>query len=127
VPPTRMLSAATKPAVINNSIISPGCTIHDAVIRNSILSPGVKVMSGAVIEDSVLLPNVIVGRNAHVQRAVVDSDVVIADGQSVHHLIQSLNDETKHFTVTANGVCLLCNIPKQLPTLLDRTEVVVAA
>ncbi|HEX2584225.1 MAG TPA: sugar phosphate nucleotidyltransferase, partial [Steroidobacteraceae bacterium] len=126
-PPTRMLSAATKPAVINNSIISPGCTIHDAVIRNSILSPGVKVMSGAVIEDSVLLPNVIVGRNAHVQRAVVDSDVVIADGQSVHHLIQSLNDETKHFTVTTNGVCLLCNIPKALPTLLDRTEVVVAA
>jgi glucose-1-phosphate adenylyltransferase len=112
--------------VIHNSIISPGCAIHDAVIRNSILAPGVKVMSGAVIEDCVVLPNVTVGRHSHLQRAVIDSDVVIGDHRSINHLVQSIGDDAKHFTVTANGVCLLCNVPKALPTLLEKTEEVAA-
>ncbi|MFZ3129798.1 MAG: glucose-1-phosphate adenylyltransferase [Desulfosporosinus sp.] len=43
-------------AVVRNSVISNGCTIHGEVI-NSILAPGVYVGEKSRIENSVLLPN----------------------------------------------------------------------
>jgi glucose-1-phosphate adenylyltransferase len=121
LPPTRMLqSHAGSAASIANSIISPGCVIYDAIIRNSVLSPGVQVMPGAVVEDSVLLPNVTVGKGCHVQRAFVDADVCIADNSSVR-------PELVEGSCATNGVCLLCNAPQPLPTLIETRKEEVAA
>ncbi|MES1192124.1 MAG: glucose-1-phosphate adenylyltransferase [Steroidobacter sp.] len=122
LPPARVVESATGNAVISNSMISPGCIIHDAVIRNSVLSPGVQVKSGAIVEDSVLLPHAVVGSGCHVQRAVIDSDVVIADGSVVNHGSDRTADTSIHFTVTANGVCLLCNTPQPVFNGLNTTK-----
>lgn len=112
LPPARVVQSASGNAVISNSMISPGCVIHDAVIRNSVLSPGVQVNSGAIVEDSVLLPNAVIGSGCRVQRAVIDSGVVIADGSVVNHASDHSALTPIHFTVTSSGVCLLCNAPQ---------------
>lgn len=128
LPPTRMVRSQTgDAATISNSMISPGCVIHDAMIRNSVLSPGVRVMPGAIVEDSVLLPNVIVGSNAHVQRAVVDADVRIDDAQIISDAVNAEVRGGLTLTVTSNGVCLLCNVPMPLPSLLQQMQIEVAA
>lgn len=58
-------------AVIEDSLLSPGCEVAGTV-RRSTIGPGVVVEPGAVVADSVLLDGVHVGNGAVVRWAVVD-------------------------------------------------------
>jgi len=62
-------------AVVENSMVSPGCRIEGQVI-NSILSPGVHVHAGAVVRDSILMHDCIVQGGALLVRVISDRDAV---------------------------------------------------
>lgn len=66
-------------AVVNQSLVSGGCTISGRVER-SILAGGVTVDNGAEIVDSVVMPGAYIGENAKVYRAVVGTEAKIMDG-----------------------------------------------
>ena len=69
-------------AVIEDSLISPGCDVAGTV-RRSTLGPGVVVRAGAVVEDSVLFDGVVVEKDARVHTAIVDVDVAIRQAATV--------------------------------------------
>jgi glucose-1-phosphate adenylyltransferase len=64
-------------AEIEDSLISPGCTIQGRVVR-SVLAPGVFVGPGALVRDSVVLHDTRIGEGAVVVRAIVDERAEIA-------------------------------------------------
>lgn len=61
---------------IENSLVSPGCTIKGQV-ENSILSPGVWVDEEAVVRDSVVMKNTFIGYHSVVDQCILDEDVNI--------------------------------------------------
>lgn len=69
-------------ARIEDSLISPGCTIRGDVIR-SVLAPGVMVEQDAVVRDSVVLHNTVIEARAVVDYAIVDTEVRIGEGAMV--------------------------------------------
>lgn len=69
-------------ALIRQSIVSPGCTIHGQV-ENCVLSPGVTVERGASIRDSIILHDCHIGEGAQVERSILDKEVTIGAGTSV--------------------------------------------
>ena len=70
-PPARI----EKPATVDTSLLSPGCTVRGKVVR-SVIGPGVTVEEGVSVVDSVVLGRSHVG--ADLERAIVDlgADVV---------------------------------------------------
>lgn len=66
-PPARVSRAGQA----DDSLLSPGCTVHGAVIE-SVLAPGVVVEAGARVRRSVLLHDAVVRAGAEVAYAVVD-------------------------------------------------------
>jgi glucose-1-phosphate adenylyltransferase len=69
-------------ARIEDSLVSPGCTVQGRVVR-SVLAPGVFVAAGAMVRDSVVLHDVRIGAGAVVGRAIVDEQAEIAAGARV--------------------------------------------
>lgn len=69
-------------AEVEDSLVSPGCTIRGRVVR-SVLAPGVTVAPGALVRDSVLLHDVRIGEGAVVGRSIVDERAEIAAGARV--------------------------------------------
>ncbi len=72
----RLPAHLVKGAKIEDSLLSPGCTVAGTV-RRSVLGPDVTVAAGAVVEDSVLLHGVRVERGATVRRSIVDEKATI--------------------------------------------------
>ena len=65
-------------AVVKNSIITEGCSIHGTVI-NSVLSNGVVVELGAVVKDSVFMANTCIKKGAEINYSIIDSDVIAGE------------------------------------------------
>ena len=63
-------------AIISQSMICNGCSIHGTVER-SILSPGVYVAPGAVVRDSVIMTDTWIGPGAVVDKSIIDKNVVV--------------------------------------------------
>lgn len=63
-------------AIVNNSLIVEGCTVHGKVI-NSVVFQGVYIGKNTVVKDSVIMPNVRVGDNVVINKAIVGSDAII--------------------------------------------------
>lgn len=58
-------------AVIEDSMLSPGCDVAGTVI-DSVLGPGVVVEAGALVEDSVIFGDVRIQRGARVNTSIID-------------------------------------------------------
>ena len=71
-PPSKVVSKAE----VNNSLISPNCTIVGNV-QNSVLSPGVVVEKGALIKDSIVMHDSVIRAGAHVERCIIDKEVIV--------------------------------------------------
>lgn len=63
-------------AVIENSLICNGCTVHGKV-SNSILGPGVYVGKGVDIKDSIILPYVKLHEGSSVRRTIIGENAEI--------------------------------------------------
>jgi glucose-1-phosphate adenylyltransferase len=64
-------------AVIQDSMLSPGCDIAGTVV-DSVLGPGVVVEAGAHVEDCVIFGDVHIKRGARVNTSIVDERCVIS-------------------------------------------------
>jgi len=93
----------TQSASIQNSIVSPGCTV-EGVIENSVISTDVEIKEGARISNSIVMAGTIVGKNSVIQRSIIDKNVII--GQNAHVGRSLVNGQAR----TPN---------RQLPGILD--------
>ena len=78
----RLPARITASARIEQSLISPGCTIRGRVVC-SVLGPGVVVEEGATVRDSVVLHDTVIGPRATVDRAIVDMRASVEEGARV--------------------------------------------
>ena len=76
--PKHLPARLYKSAVVDDSLISPGCTVRGEVHR-SVLSPGTVVEEGAVVRNAVLLHDVHVQRGARVDCSVLDENVTVGE------------------------------------------------
>ena len=67
----RTASRVREGAVIEDSMLSPGCDVAGTVI-DSVLGPGVVVEAGALVEDSVIFADVRIQRGARVNTSIID-------------------------------------------------------
>ena len=63
-------------AVIEDSMLSPGCDVSGTVV-DSVLGPGVVVEAGAIVEDCVIFGDVRIERGARVNTSIIDTDCTI--------------------------------------------------
>ncbi len=89
-------------AVIDNSLISPGCDIKGTVIR-SVIGPGVTIAEGAVVEDAIVFHDVVVETDACVKLAIVDSDTTIDRGAIVGQSRGSGKQQMSDESITVIG------------------------
>ena len=87
-------------AVIEDSLVSPGCLVRGTV-RRSVIGPGVVIEKGAVVEDSVLFSAVHVGRNARVTTSILDEDVQVEAGARVGAATRATRAHDDHIAVIA--------------------------
>jgi glucose-1-phosphate adenylyltransferase len=59
-------------AVVEDSLLSPGCDISGTVV-DSVLGPGVVVEAGAVVDDCVIFGDVRIERGARVNTSIIDA------------------------------------------------------
>ena len=69
-------------ARIDDSLISPGCTVRGRVV-SSVLGPGVAVEEGATVRHAVLLGDCTVGAGATIDCAIVDEAVRVGEGARI--------------------------------------------
>lgn len=79
---TRFPAFVTGDAVVQDSLLSPGCHVAGRVVR-SVIGPGVRVAEGAEVVDAVVLDEAEVGVGARVAHAVVDARVKIGPAAKV--------------------------------------------
>ena len=77
-PPARV----TRAGQVDDSLLSPGCTVHGTVIE-SVLAPGAVVEAGATVRRAVLLHDAVVRAGAEVACAIVDRRAVVGAGARV--------------------------------------------
>lgn len=68
--------------VIENSLISDGCSIDGTVI-NSILSRGVTVQKGAVVKNSIIMQDSVIEEDVCLDHIVFDKEVYITKGKKL--------------------------------------------
>lgn len=84
-PTDRQAARVRAGAVIEDSLVSPGCDVAGEV-RRSVLGPGVVVERGAVVEDAVLFADTVVRRGARVATAVLDERCEVGRSAAVGRL-----------------------------------------
>ncbi len=99
--PQRLPARVYATAQIENSMISPGCTVRGRVSR-SILSPGVVIEEGALVQNAVILHDTRVSANARIVNAVVDQNVVVGEGAEVGQ--PAPDEETPELAIIGMGV-----------------------
>jgi glucose-1-phosphate adenylyltransferase len=88
-----------------NSMVSGGCIVSGASIRQSLLFSSVTVNEGTEITQAVVLPGARIGRKCRITRAIIDKRCRIPDGTVIG---EDHADDARRFTVTEDGVVLVC-------------------
>lgn len=78
-------------AVVNNAMISEGCSIAGEV-TNSVLFSNVRIEKGAEVKNSVLLSNSFIKKGAKIHNSIIMEDVEIEEDR----IIGSLDDDKVH-------------------------------
>jgi glucose-1-phosphate adenylyltransferase len=79
-------------AVVEDSLVSPGCDVAGEVVR-SVLGPGVVVEAGARVEDCVLFEDVVVRRGARLATTLVDERCLIGPDASIGSLVDGIPED----------------------------------
>ncbi len=69
-------------AVVENSLLSEGCSIYGSVY-NSIISCGVTIERGAIIKNSVISDDVTIKEDARINYSIIDRNTVIGKNATV--------------------------------------------
>ena len=78
----RTAARVRRGAVVEDSLLSPGCDVAGEVVR-SVVGPGVVVEAGARVEDCVLFADVVVRSGATVVTSLVDERCVIGEDATI--------------------------------------------
>jgi glucose-1-phosphate adenylyltransferase len=90
-------------AHIDDSLISPGCTIYGHVVR-SVLGPGVIVAQEASVQNSVLLDDCTVGPRATVECAILDQGACVNEAAQVGApLPEAVRPQAQNLTLVGQG------------------------
>jgi glucose-1-phosphate adenylyltransferase len=90
-------------AHIDDSLISPGCTIYGHVVR-SVLGPGVIVAQEASVQNSVLLEDCTVGPRATVECAILDQGACVNEAAQVGApLPEAVRPQAQNLTLVGQG------------------------
>ena len=88
-----------------NSMVSGGCIVSGASVRQSLLFSSVHVHEGTELLRTVVLPEAHIGKKCRISRAIIDKRCRIPD----HTVIgEDHADDAKRFTVTEEGIVLVC-------------------
>ncbi|MBT8039849.1 MAG: glucose-1-phosphate adenylyltransferase [Xanthomonadales bacterium] len=106
LPPAKfVLDDSGRIGMATNSMVSGGCIVSGAYVKQSLLFSSVTVDEGSEVIQAVVLPQVSVGKHCRITRAVIDKRCVIPDGTIIG---ENHADDAKRFTVTSEGVVLVC-------------------
>ena len=83
-----------KNAVVENSMVSEGCTV-DGFVDFSVLFQNVTIEEGATVRDSIIMPNSIIKRGANVEYAIIGENCVVKEGATVGQRPESMQDMEK--------------------------------
>lgn len=93
-------------AVVQNSMVTEGCTIAGNV-DFSILFAGVTVEEGAVVRDSIIMPGTVIKKGAVVEYAIVAENCVIGEGAVVGQRPENAeNRDNWGIAVVGNGITI---------------------
>jgi len=88
-----------------NSMVSGGCIVSGASVRQSLLFSNVVVKEGTELLRAIVLPEAHIGKKCRISRAIIDKRCRIPD----HTVIgEDHADDAKRFTVTEEGIVLVC-------------------
>jgi glucose-1-phosphate adenylyltransferase len=106
LPPAKfVLDDSGRVGMATNSMVSGGCIVSGAYVRQSLLFSSVTVDEGSEIIQAVVLPQARIGKYCRITRAIIDKRCVIPDGMVIG---EDHAEDAKRFTVTAEGVVLVC-------------------
>jgi glucose-1-phosphate adenylyltransferase len=106
LPPAKfVLDDSGRIGMATNSMVSGGCIVSGAYVKQSLLFSSVSVDEGSEIIQAVVLPQVAIGKHCRITRAVIDKRCVIPDGTVIG---ENHADDAERFTVTSEGVVLVC-------------------
>ncbi|MBT8056142.1 MAG: glucose-1-phosphate adenylyltransferase [Gammaproteobacteria bacterium] len=106
LPPAKfVLDDSGRIGMATNSMVSGGFIVSGAYVKQSLLFSSVTVDEGSEVIQAVVLPQVSVGKHCRITRAVIDKRCVIPDGTIIG---ENHADDAKRFTVTSEGVVLVC-------------------
>ncbi len=88
-----------------NSMVSGGCIVSGASVSQSLLFSSVMVEEGTELLRVIVLPEAHIGKKCRISRAIIDKRCRIPD----HTVIgEDHADDAKRFTVTEEGIVLVC-------------------
>ena len=102
----RTAARVRRGAVVEDSLVSPGCDVAGEVVR-SVLGPGVVVEAGARVTDCVIFEDVVVRRGATVTTSLVDERCVIGEGATVGGSPEEQDDEAWSRTPDDGAITML--------------------
>jgi len=106
LPPAKfVLDDSGRIGMATNSMVSGGCIVSGAYVKQSLLFSSVTVDEGSEVIQAVVLPLVSIGKHCRITRAVIDKRCIIPDGTVIG---ENHADDAKRFTVTSEGVVLVC-------------------
>ena len=126
LPPSRMLSARLK-----NALVAEGCILEGARIEDSVIGLRSLVREGSVIRKSVLMGNDFyemenstvrkrlgIGKNCRIENCILDKNVCVGDGVTIVNRQRIREKDGKNFTIR-DGIVI---IPKGV-SIPDGTEI----
>jgi len=106
LPPAKfVLDDSGRIGMATNSMVSGGCIVSGAYVRQSLLFSSVTVDEGSEVIQAVVLPLAHIGKHCRITRAIIDKRCEIPDGTVIG---EDHAEDAKRFTVTAEGVVLVC-------------------
>jgi glucose-1-phosphate adenylyltransferase len=88
-----------------NSMVSGGCIVSGASVRQSLLFSSVHVHEGSELLRTVVLPEAHIGKKCRISRAIIDKRCRIPDNTVIG---EDHADDARRFTVTEEGIVLVC-------------------
>jgi glucose-1-phosphate adenylyltransferase len=88
-----------------NSMVSGGCIVSGASVRQSLLFSSVHVHEGTELLRTVVLPEAHIGRKCRISRTIIDKRCRIPDNTVIG---EDHADDARRFTVTEEGIVLVC-------------------
>lgn len=105
-------------AVIQNSLITEGCTIHGK-IKNSVLSPSVTIGEGAIVEGSTIMPGAVIQEGAEVRFSIIGAGAVVGANAKIGDTLTEATQGEWNITVVGPDAIVQPNTIVKVGEMID--------